>query len=71
LLKGGEPDINNVCKQIIIDWQRGNIPYFTKPPTAEEREAEKKEQTELPVIQGETQQLAKPILTESGEQDKE
>ena len=32
LLKGGEPDINNVCKSIIFDWQRGNIPYFTKAP---------------------------------------
>ena len=32
LVKGGEPDINNVCKSIILDWQRGNIPYFTRPP---------------------------------------
>jgi nuclear GTP-binding protein len=32
LVKGGEPDINNVCKSIILDWQRGNIPYFTKSP---------------------------------------
>ena len=34
LLKKGEPDVNNVCKSIIYDWQRGNIPYFTKPPQA-------------------------------------
>ena len=32
LLAGGNPDINNVCKSIIMDWQRGNIPYFTRPP---------------------------------------
>lgn len=32
LLKGGEPDINNVAKAMIMDWQRGNIPYFTKAP---------------------------------------
>jgi nuclear GTP-binding protein len=32
LLKGGEPDINNVSKSIIMDWQRGNIPYFEYPP---------------------------------------
>lgn len=36
LLKGGEPDINNVAKTIIMDWQRGNIPYFEKPPKSEE-----------------------------------
>lgn len=35
LLKGGEPDVNNVCKTIIFDWQRGNIPYFTKPPAVD------------------------------------
>ena len=28
LLKGGEPDLNNISKQIIVDWQRGNIPFF-------------------------------------------
>lgn len=32
LKKGGEPDVNNVCKSIIFDWQRGNIPYYTKAP---------------------------------------
>jgi len=38
LLRGGEPDFNNVSKQIIVDWQRGNLPYFTKPPRSEEEE---------------------------------
>jgi len=38
LLKGGEPDINNVSKQIIVDWQRGNIPFFTRPPRSDEEE---------------------------------
>ena len=37
LLKGGEPDLNNVSKTIIMDWQRGNIPYFELPPMDEER----------------------------------
>jgi len=32
LVKGGEPDINNVCKSVIMDWQRGNIPFFEYPP---------------------------------------
>jgi ribosome biogenesis GTPase A len=41
LLKGSEPDINNVSKSIIMDWQRGKIPYFERPPkTEEELEAE-------------------------------
>lgn len=43
LLKGGEPDLNNLSKQIIVDWQRGNLPFHTKPPlTEEEEEAENK-----------------------------
>lgn len=32
LVKGGEPDINNVSKTIIYMWQQGKIPYFEKPP---------------------------------------
>lgn len=39
LCKGGEPDFNNISKQIIVDWQRGNIPFFTQPPKTEEEEA--------------------------------
>ena len=40
LLRGGEPDFNNISKQIIVDWQRGNIPYYTNPPKTEEEEAD-------------------------------
>jgi nuclear GTP-binding protein len=38
LLKGGEPDVNNVSKSMIMDWQRGNIPYFELPPKTEEEQ---------------------------------
>lgn len=38
LLKGGEPDINNLSKQMIVDYQRGKLPYFTRPPLNEEVE---------------------------------
>lgn len=38
LLRGGEPDYNNVARQIIVDYQRGNIPYFERPPMTEEEE---------------------------------
>lgn len=31
--------MNNVCKFLIMDWQRGNIPFFELPPK-EEGEAE-------------------------------
>ena len=44
LLKGGEPDINNISKTIIVDWQRGNIPYFTQPPKNEEEEEKEEKQ---------------------------
>lgn len=32
LLKGGEPDVVAVAKVILNDFQRGNLPYFVKPP---------------------------------------
>merc|ERR1711962_1666413 len=31
LLKGGEPDVNAVAKMVLIDWQRGKLPYFVPP----------------------------------------
>ncbi|XP_066125723.1 nucleolar GTP-binding protein 2 [Saccopteryx bilineata] len=36
LLKGGEPDLQTVGKMVLNDWQRGRIPFFVKPPNAEE-----------------------------------
>ena len=38
LLKGGEPDLNNLSRQIIVDWQRGRLPYVTPPPKNEQEE---------------------------------
>jgi nuclear GTP-binding protein len=35
LLKAGEPDFNGVAVHIINDWQRGKLPFFVPPPTAE------------------------------------
>lgn len=32
LLKGGEPDESGVSKQILNDFNRGKIPWFTPPP---------------------------------------
>jgi len=32
LLKGGDPDINTVAKMVLMDWQRGRIPFFVCPP---------------------------------------
>lgn len=51
LLKGGDPDLNNVCKTIIFDWQRGKIPFFHYPP----READLKEDEEPEVAEAEAE----------------
>ena len=36
LLKGGEPDIGQVARMVLNDWQSGKLPYFVKPPGGEE-----------------------------------
>lgn len=36
LLKGGEPDEHGVAKQVLNDFNRGKIPWFTAPPQDEE-----------------------------------
>jgi len=38
LLKGGDPDVVTVGKMVLNDWQRGKLPYFATPPTAEEQQ---------------------------------
>jgi len=35
LLKGGEPDLDNVAKMVLNDWQRGRLPFFSVPPGCE------------------------------------
>ncbi|XP_029648349.1 nucleolar GTP-binding protein 2 [Octopus sinensis] len=40
LLKGGDPDFNNISKIVLNDWQRGRLPYFVKPPVREGDEIE-------------------------------
>ncbi|GMH41678.1 hypothetical protein BSKO_09588 [Bryopsis sp. KO-2023] len=36
LLKGGDPDLNTVARMVLLDWQKGRIPYFTLPPNYKE-----------------------------------
>ena len=42
LRKGGEPDLEATSKLILIDWQRGELPFYTLP----EGEVDKKEERE-------------------------
>ncbi len=57
LLKGGGPDINNVCKTVLFDWQRGKIPYYAKPPKTDPDAVQKTVQQimELVPIENEAQ----------------
>ena len=32
LLAGGDPDVNTAARQVIMDWQRGRLPYYREPP---------------------------------------
>lgn len=44
LLKGGEPDLETVAKMLLVDWQRGEIPFFSLPPREEGEPADKEEE---------------------------
>ena len=43
--QGGEPDLQTVAKMLLLDWQRGKIPFFKLPPdwTPDEANAPKTE----------------------------
>lgn len=57
LLKGGEPDIKTVAKMILTDFQRGNLPYFSKPPGCEDDEAEEEMDEEKSELKEEEDEL--------------
>lgn len=46
LLKGGDPDLKSMSKIILMDWQRGKIPYFVIPDELLRKE-EVEESTEV------------------------
>uniref|UniRef100_T1HPX1 Nucleolar GTP-binding protein 2 n=1 Tax=Rhodnius prolixus TaxID=13249 RepID=T1HPX1_RHOPR len=50
LLKGGEPDVPNISRMILNDWQRGKLPFYCHPPELPGR-TEKQEQQSQYVIE--------------------
>ena len=44
LLKGGEPDTKHTAKIVLMDWQRGEIPFMQLPPNYVPKD--KKEESE-------------------------
>ncbi len=52
LVKGGDPDYKATAKIILLDWQKGKIPYYVEPPKEENDNEENKEKNELKNIEG-------------------
>ena len=52
LVKGGDPDYKATAKIILLDWQKGKIPYYVEPPKEENYNAENEEKTELKNVEG-------------------
>lgn len=50
MLKGGEPDVPNISRMILNDWQRGKLPFYCHPPELPGR-TEKQEQQSQYVIE--------------------
>ena len=68
LLAGGAPDVNNVCKSIIMDWQRGNIPYFTRPPKMDKDTGEFEMQGQVVNVE---EDVKEPVMGEGDEEEKD
>lgn len=45
LLKGGEPDMNTAAKTLLLDWQKGKIPFFEVPDDEEFNKLKTEEQS--------------------------
>lgn len=55
LKKGGEPNLNEVSKIILNDFQRGKIPYFSTPPSLQSEQDQKKSIPNKAISNSETQ----------------
>ena len=64
LLKGGDPDIPTAAKMILNDWQRGEIPYFVKPPGCDDKD----EVSDKPGAAGGTVKSGETATTEENEE---
>ncbi|KAJ2943711.1 hypothetical protein O0L34_g16824 [Tuta absoluta] len=79
LLKKGEPDVNQVARMVLNDWQRGKLPFYVAPegfevPLSKQKDAEvptdtkvadeKKEEThEVQQTESEVNEKEKPVIT--------
>jgi len=61
LKKGAEPDTKTMAKMILMDWQRGKIPYFTLPPESKEAQVEENNQDEDKINKNEKYGLVQNI----------
>ena len=53
LVKGGDPDYKATAKIILLDWQRGKIPYYVEPPKEDIIDnGENKVENELKNVEG-------------------
>lgn len=82
LLKKGEPDVNQVARMVLNDWQRGKLPFYVAPegfevPLSKLKEDDKNESNNAPAhvsekkIETTTQDVSKEVETpETEEADK-
>ena len=60
LVKGGEPDYKATAKILLLDWQKGKIPYYVEPPK-ENNDEENIKENELKGVEG-----INPQMTDEG-----
>jgi nuclear GTP-binding protein len=60
LVKGGEPDYKATAKILLLDWQKGKIPYYVEPPK-ENNDEENIKENELKAVEG-----INPQMTDEG-----
>ncbi|XP_041987058.1 nucleolar GTP-binding protein 2 isoform X1 [Aricia agestis] len=74
LLKKGEPDINQVAKMVLNDWQRGKLPFYVAPegyevPFSKQTQPDSNDGTKEPQELGKKED--KPASAETEEEGKE
>ncbi|CAH0398816.1 unnamed protein product [Chilo suppressalis] len=71
LLKKGEPDVNQVARMVLNDWQRGKLPFYVAPEGFEVPLSKQKDESEINNVPKTTVEKEKEAEEEISQQENE
>ncbi|XP_063828249.1 nucleolar GTP-binding protein 2 [Ostrinia nubilalis] len=65
LLKKGEPDVNQVARMVLNDWQRGKLPFYVAPEGFQVPLSKQQNEDEIKVVKTTTEETNKEVAADT------